>query len=149
MNLLLRTIFIFSLISSCNAQQKPMIEIGDELKHLTAVHKGSFIMISSAQLEQSYNVIIDDVNYLICKDMENRIKYIETKDFSFITADSVKIGMSFKEVLKHTNNPPRLENGWAFIVSLNSGWNAAFEISKNDFNKMDFDSTVKWLFKRK
>lgn len=126
-----------------------MVEIGDKVTDSITFKKGSFIMISPAQLEVGYTTVIEGIKFTICKDKNNLVKYIETKDNVFITEDSIKIGMSLTEVKKLTNNELRLERGWAFVMPLPSGWNVAFEFSKDDFNKISPDSTIKWIFKRK
>lgn len=143
---ILRIIFLFILISSCNAQQK--FDIGSEIKDTTTLQKAGKILISPSHIEQSYYTVAEGIQYTICIDSVNRINYILTQDSNYITSDDVKIGMSYDDVRKHTNSQLILERGWAFFVPLNSGWNAAFLITDYDNPKM-VDSTVKWLFKRR
>ena len=88
--------FAIFLFLSCNAQQKTMPEIGNKIPDSISLNKGTYIMISSAQLEPSYDIIIKGIKYTICMDKSNISKYIETKDSSFITSDNIKIGMSLK-----------------------------------------------------
>jgi hypothetical protein len=106
-------------------------------------------MVSPSQFEDCYQVKINNINYLISIDGNNRIKSIFTYDKKFISPDSIKIGMKLSDVIRLSKDKPYLINGWAYVIPLNSGWNAAFEISNYDSNTLSPDSIVKWMYKRK
>ncbi|MBK9321317.1 MAG: hypothetical protein IPM91_22635 [Bacteroidetes bacterium] len=67
---------------------------------------------------------------------------METKDYNFQTTEGVSVGMPLNNIKIITNSDLRIELGWASFLSLNSGWNAAFDL------ETDSSSTVRWLFKR-
>lgn len=126
-----------------------MIKIGDTLSNLSSLSKNSYTLNSSGQIIMSYNIFIDGIKYTICVDKNNTINYIETKDKKFETLEGIKLGMTFKSIKDARDKRLNKELGWAYVMPLKDGWNAAFEFSKSNIQEMSSDSTIVWFFKRK
>lgn len=79
----------------------------------------------------------------------NIISYISTTDTAFKTKEDVMVGDTFEDVLKKAKGEVVKEQGWAFWVRLNSGWNAAFmENLLTEDEAPPPDAKVSFLFKR-
>jgi len=141
-------IILFFFIS-CNSSKTNSLEIGRKVSSNIEMNTKINLMVSPSQFEDCYQVKINNINYLISIDGNNRIKSIFTYDKKFISPDSIKIGMKLSDVIRLSKDKPYLINGWAYVIPLNSGWNAAFEISNYDSNTLSPDSIVKWMYKRK
>jgi len=145
-----RSIFFLALfIISCNTSKTNNVEIGKKLPNNLELKNKINLLVSPAQFEECYKIRIDSIDYLISIDKEKRFKFISTFDKKFISLEGVKVGMKLPDVIQRSKQTLRLINGWAYVLPLNSGWNAAFEISNYDSNTMSPDSTVKWIYKRK
>lgn len=141
-------IFIIFICISCNTSKTNNLEIDKKFSNnLDSTAKVS-LMVTPSQFEDCYLVKVDNIDYLISIDINNRIKSIFTYDTKFRSIDWIKIGMKLSEVIEKSKHKPYLINGWAYVVPLNSGWYAAFETSNYESNALSSDSTVKWIYKR-
>lgn len=112
--------------------------------------KGSGIVWSSADISlTSYDIFLNDIKYTFVV-REDKIVYIDTQDKNFKTSEGVTVGLPLSEVVSISNSKLAEERGWAFFVSLPSGWNAAFSVgdTMTDESPLE-DAPVEWLFKRR
>jgi hypothetical protein len=134
------------LISCCSIKNNtieigcvmPKVEIKSEIK----------LMVSPSKFEICKEVKFDDIDYLIATDDKNTITKIFTYDTNFMSPDSVRVGMKLSEIMNKQKSELNLINGWAYVIHLKSGWNAAFELSDYDKQAMSADSIVKWIYKK-
>lgn len=152
-------LFIMITLVACSNKKNNNVEITNLLSSSYNIEKGDKlplnimllnkrnIMVSPSQFYDCFKIINNNNEFYISFDENNIIRSIFTYDSSFITQDSIKIGMKFSDVAKLSKQNPYLIKGWAYVIPLKSGWIAAFEISNYHLNIMSCDSTVKWLYK--
>lgn len=104
-----------------------------------------FLLIKAGQLSKKYEVISDKIHYEISLDDNKNIQYIGTSDSGFKTSDNLSIGMEFKEITHAKIDNLKIEKGWAKSMSLESGWNAAFDFKA----AITPTSKILFFFKRK
>lgn len=148
-NLAVLLLIILTWFSSCSINNKVMIEVGEKLSHEIKYETDTYRMTSSGSMEPMYKVALNDVDFVFCKNQSDVITYIETKDKDFTTKEGLKVGMSYEDAKSKVLQKAKLEKGWAYVLPLDEGWHAAFDLSENDLQKMSSDSTIKWFYKRK
>jgi hypothetical protein len=84
------------------------------------------VMAQSGQSWPSYQVAVRGVHYKIGVEGQ-RVRYVATSDNAFRTAEGVSLESSLADVQVAASANGKAEPGWAYIVPLRSGWNAAFE----------------------
>lgn len=127
-----------------------MIKIGERLPQEIMYESDEYRMTSSGSMEAMFRTTINGINYIFCKNQTDTITYIETKDENFVTKEGFKVGMRYyDEIANKTEQKLQLEKGWAYVLPLDDGWYAAFDLSEVDLQKMSTDSTIKWFYKRK
>lgn len=128
---------------NCNDHEsEKLLAIGANLPSKYKNYSFTQRMTASASIEKCIEISLNNIIYLVCINSSNKITYIETKDHNFQTTEGVSVGMPLNNVKQFTNSDLRIELGWASFLSLNSGWNAAFDL------ETDSSSTVRWIFKR-
>lgn len=146
---LLPLITCLLMATKCKISNKENIEFGMKIPTTFKLKEKGDILTSSSSFEKAYFLKNNEINYLICKDSENRITYISTDDTNFITEEGIRLGMSINDPLITTKNEIFMEPGYAYILPLKSGWFAEFSISDYDSGIMSPDSTIKLFFKRR
>lgn len=141
-------VVIILLSFACNINNAQMLNVGDKISDSDLLDT-TFKMISAGSIKPVYTLLKDGIVFTISKDENNVIFYIETKDDKFVTKEGVKVGMHLNDVLVKSNSDLILERGWAYIIELPSGWNAAFNLSKENQKELSSEKTVSWLYKRK
>lgn len=130
-------------MTHCNVKESEnLLKIGNNLPSKFLSNLSSHRMTSSASILKCFKVELNEVEYLVCINSENRITYIETRDPKFSTGDGISIGTPLHKVLKVAKSDLRTEVGWATYLQLNSGWNVAFGLEH------DSSVTVQWIFKK-
>ena len=134
-------LFIIIFLVACSNKKNSSIEITNLISSSYKIEKGEKlptnikllnkknIMVSPSQFYDCYKIINNNKEFYISLDENKIIRTIFTYDSNFITHDSIKIGMKFSDVAKRVIHKPYLIKGWAYVIPLNSGWIAAFEIS--------------------
>ena len=109
----------------------------------------NFLLTSSGQFSNAYVVIWNNIKYSIAVNDSNKIFYISTSDSNFITSDNIRIGSTQKDFSYFDSSLVYKENGWAYFVKLQSGWNAAFIEGESMTNEpLTKDSKVSFFFKK-
>ncbi|CAN0153825.1 unnamed protein product, partial [Chrysoparadoxa australica] len=108
------------------------------------------LMISSGEIVEAFDLNNQGITYKVALDQfSKKVNYISTDDLNFETEEGLKVGTTFKDAQNKTNSKLSLEVGFAYILQLDSGWNAAFiEDSLKLLNKLDDNITIKFFFKR-
>ena len=110
------------------------------------------LLISSAQFSRAYSVNCNNIHYYIAVNAVGQFKkvvYISTDDKSFVTPEKLKINDFLSDVRNVSDNEILTENGWAFVIPLESGWNAAFvEGESMTDGTLNADSKISFFFKR-
>jgi hypothetical protein len=71
------------------------------------------------------------------------IRYVQTSDSQFTTAEGVRIGDGLGDVLAKLNNKPPTYSGRGECIALPSGWNACFYSDDLVYNINDHNYTIK------
>ncbi|MBE0551397.1 MAG: hypothetical protein IH619_03345 [Ignavibacterium sp.] len=109
----------------------------------------NFLLTSSGQFSKAYVVICNNIKYSIAVNDSNKIIYISTSDSNFVTLDNIRIGSTQKDFSSFDSSLVYKENGWAYFVKLQSGWNAAFTEGESMTNEpLTRDSKVSFFFKK-
>ena len=107
------------------------------------------MLVSSGQFYPGYHLIVGGIKFEVAINREQIIKYVSTDNPKFKTGEGVSVENTLAQVLKKTKGKTKKEAGWAFFVTLKSGWNAAFTQGNTmTEGELDSGSKVKWLFKR-
>jgi hypothetical protein len=109
----------------------------------------TLLMTGSARLEPAYDVEHHGLEFTVCPYRDMLIHYVSTNDPRFITSEGIAVGESLKRVLEISKGELITESGWAFYVSLKSGWSAAF-VQGESMTEGELlpDAKVNFLFKR-
>lgn len=140
-------LIVLACLSACGNKANRLFEVGERLSHDLVYKSEGYLMTSSASIEAMFTTSINGLNYTFCKNQEGSISYISTNDENFTTKEGYRVGMSFAEITKSTGRKPNLEPGWAYVLPLENGWYAAFDLSQ-DLQSISADSTVKWFYRR-
>ena len=109
----------------------------------------SLLMTRSGSLEPAYEVEHEGLEFTVCAYKDMLIHHVSTKDPRFRTPEGIAVEVSLKEVLDVSKGKLVEESGWAFFVSLKSGWNAAFVQGESmTEGELSPDAKVRFLFKR-
>ena len=109
----------------------------------------SLLMTGSGGLEPAYEVEHEGSEFTVCAYEDRLIHHVSTNDPRFRTPEGIAVGVSLKEVLELSKGKLVREPGWAFFVSLKSGWNAAFVQGESmTEGELSPDAKVRFLFKR-
>jgi len=143
--------FVFTLALPLVASAKPP-EIGDVLsKDAKPAKDNMHIMVDSAQIWPAYELIRDKISYTVGVDGHQTIAYISPHDSPlFKTPEGVTVGSPLSSVTAITKSPPIKRSGWAYYISLPSGWNAAFVTASSQGPTADplpTSAKVSFLFK--
>jgi hypothetical protein len=110
------------------------------------------LLISPSQFSRAYSVNCKNIHYDIAVKADNHFKkvvYISTDDKSFVTPEKLKINDSLSDVRSVSENEILTYRGWAFVIPLESGWNAAFvEGESMTDGTLNSDSQISFFFKR-
>ncbi|MGE5529751.1 MAG: hypothetical protein ACM3X6_11505 [Patescibacteria group bacterium] len=129
------------------------LEIGETLPaNFFEISKSSeTVQIGTNKFVQGYNIKAKGIKYKIGVDESMVIIFISTDDRKFTTPEKVKPGMKFMDAMEISTQFPDskliIEKGWAGVIPLQSGWNAAVLLDKSDGFSM-FDK-IAFVFKRK
>ena len=148
---LLLAFFLGMFIYSCSS--KKILILGQKLpKEILQKQEESppiLVMTSASSFNYSYNITVDNIDFFMAVDKDNKIIYIGTTDKNFITSEGINIGSTLQDVMNVSEKSMIKETGWAYYVPLPSGWNAAFtEGEEMTGEEPSEKSNVKWLFKR-
>lgn len=106
-------------------------------------------LIGCGSISEMYSISRNGVQFLASLDDRSLVSYIETRSPDFITPEGVRVGLMFHDLPAERQLQLRKEPGWAFVVPLASGWNAAFTQGDTmSEGQLAADATVEWLFKR-
>ena len=83
-------------------------------------------MIAAAQISPAEEITVDGLRYTMAFDDGGRVVFIATFDPEFVTSEGLRVESTYQEVEKAARSIAVREPGWAFVVPLPSGWNAAF-----------------------
>jgi hypothetical protein len=141
-------------VTAIPALAKPP-EIGDPLDAGAKVAlmdgKKMDVVADSAQTYPAYRIVRDSIPYLVGFDeKKNAIVYICPDDpQKFKTPEGIQVGTSLNDVTAIAKSSPIRRPGWAYVLRLPSGWNAAFLASPHDPTgaPLDSNSKVDFLFK--
>jgi len=151
-------IFVFSQLSCKKPYIIPKIEIGEivtdvMIKKYSLLKDTEYsVMTTASSLKKGYKLLVDDIEYSVAVDDNNRIIYITTSDIDFKTPEGISIDKStYNDALKHTSTGIVIEGGMArCYIPLNSGWNAVVEeIDFIHFIEIPLNNKVIYLFKKK
>lgn len=110
---------------------------------------GVLLMTGSAGLEPAYEVEYNGLEFTVCAYEDMLIHHVSSNDTHFRTPEGIAVDESLKNVLEISKGKLVRERGWAFYVSLKSGWSAAFvqgeSMTEGDLSP---DAKVSFLFKR-
>jgi len=123
------------------------IDINQSLKKYKISNSDSnlYILTSPAQFEKSYEVVIDSIHYFVTMSQDNLIKFIETSDSNFRTADGLSVGTKYSVISQNKITSKLYDfKGWGKCLKLSSGWYAAFDFKK----PLSPESTIKFFYKR-
>lgn len=150
-------IFVFFQLSCKKPQNLPKIEIGEIVTNVM-IQKYSLlkdteysVMTTASSLRKGYKLLVDDVEYSVGVDDNNRIIYITTSDKDFKTPEGISIDTStYNDALKYTASGIVIEGGMArCYIPLNSGWNAVVEeIDFIHFIEIPLNKKIIYLFKK-
>jgi hypothetical protein len=129
------------LFTQAKAQLQPGQKLGSDVK---IINQSKYILSSPGSIEKAYTVIYNGHTYDVILRPDKKIKIIFTNDKTYVTADSIKIGMPYSQIEPLLlNKQPHVYPGWAQFYESKSGWKIAF-----DFNTAVTDtSTVRFIFK--
>ena len=158
--LIISSLFCLGIFLSCSASEtksknstiilEELPQIND-LFHPRGVSDFS-LLISPAQFSRAYSVNCKNIHYYIAVNAVGQFKkvvYISTDDKSFVTPEKLKINDFLSDVRNVSDNEILTENGWAFVIPLESGWNAAFvEGESMTDGTLNMDSKISFFFKR-
>lgn len=108
----------------------------------------TLLMTGSGGLEPAYDVKHNGLEFTVCAHKDMLIHYVSTNDPRFLTPEGIAVEESLKRVLETSNGKLIKEPGWAFYVSLKSGWNAAFVQESMTEGELLPEAKVRFLFKR-
>ncbi len=106
------------------------------------------LMTSSAQVDRSWRIIVEDVRYWVAADNDGKVRYISSRDSTFVTPEGLTVGMTLDAVKRESGQEVTYELGFEHYVVLPSGWAAAFGIVTDEDGGPSDDSPVKYFFKR-
>jgi len=126
----------------------PAIDLGQQLPD-NAIAKNELVLVSSAQLQKSYKVTQNGIEYSVTVNSDNLINFITTNSVKFKTLEGASVGIMLSELREYTSQRIIVEAGWGYYIELPSGWNAAFCLGKGcTSNPLKENSKVSWYFKR-
>ena len=129
------------------ANQGDDLKLGKRLPH-DAKAMGTMLLTSPAQTRPQYSVTRNGVRFSICPNESQRIVHISTSDPAFNTAEGIHVGTPLNEVRGVAHTTEIAWSGWAYVLPLPSGWNAAFvEGPTMTDAPLKEDSPVVFLFK--
>lgn len=129
------------LFTQAKAQLQPGQKLGGDVK---IINQSKYILSSAGSIEKAYTVVYNGHTYDVTLNPDKNIKAIFINDRTFMTADSIKIGMPYSQI-EHLllNKQSHVYPGWAHFYDSKSGWKIAF-----DFNSAVADtSRVQFIFK--
>jgi len=133
-------LMVFLTLTSCSLNNE------ENMSDLETPGAKSGIIIGDSKFLVKFNTIIkDNVSFGVCRDKNNSVVYIQTKNKNFFTPENVKVGMQLEDVLIITKGRLVNKEGWSYVLPLASGWNAAFGLSED--GTISRYSTVKWIFR--
>jgi hypothetical protein len=145
-------ILIAGLASSggCGKESQQSNILGKNVREVpSAKDTGTLLMISSGSLEKCYEWSSSGARFQVAADASGTVVYLCTKDPSFRTPKGVRVGMPLNQALPLATDGLKKEPGWAYYVTLPSGWCAAFvhgqSMTEDDLPQA---SPVVWLFRR-
>ena len=105
-------------------------------------------MTSPSNIQQVVIEKYKDIEYMYGVNDKYRINYIAIHDNKYITPEGCRIGSKISDY-----NEGRTiweESGWAYYITLNSGWNAAFTSGRTATERFDTNTVkVEFFFRRK
>lgn len=123
---------------------QPYLRLGQE--YFGRADSSFGILKNSGTINDAYRTEINGVEFLFCKDANQRVDFISSSDTSFQT-DSVKVGENFMGVTRTFQEVKvRHMRGWGHFIKLPGGWNAAtsWEGGTDTVSK---DARVQWFYK--
>ncbi len=121
--------------------------LGEELP--IAVPTRVRILTAPSRMLPSYVVEQAGIRYTVAVDDHGRVEYVAVADPRFRCPEGIGVGSTLQATLAVATHPEaRKEPGWAFIVELPSGWNAAFPLGTRASSPIPPGATVLWLFRR-
>jgi len=154
------SLLILILLFGCNSSEKNKINITDNKKiesidnfndSIVEIKEGTtkLLMINSATLEPSIEVLINGIDFSIVENETKEIIYWSTNDKEFSTPEGYSVGMNWSKIPQKLKNKTEKMNGWGYFIRLNSGWQLGFcEGSSCTETYPNNTSKVKWIFKR-
>lgn len=110
-------ITVFVLICSCKGNLQK-VELGDYL--ITTVIDNSESLINPrSDIVTSYKYTLDDIDYRLSLDSQNKINFISTFDRKLVLEDGVKVGSFFKDLKSEKIEYLR---GWGYYTKVTSKW---------------------------
>ncbi len=148
MRLLIFLIIISLGIFTCSDFEQHL-EIGDLLPP-HAVKIGKNILVTPGLFLRAFGVHVNDEIFLACPDQNDSVVFIQPASNDFKTPEGVKVGDIYFSILRVVPDSTRIVQGWAYVLPLLSGWNAAFcEGEHKTDGLLQDDSEVVFLFKSK
>jgi hypothetical protein len=109
---------------------------------------GRYVVTAPDQTRREYSVTRDGVLFTVCPAEDGTIVFVSTTDVAFETPEGVRIGTPLTQVRAGAGRFELAWPGWAYVIPLPSGWNAAFvngpSITEGPLRE---DSPVVFLFK--
>ena len=103
-------------------------EYGDTLALLPGINISDSILLffsSPASLGPGFPYVINDHSFILTKDLDGLVMSVFSEDSSLITPEGVYVGMPIGKASELVNGEILGPMGWAYVVNLPCGWNAA------------------------
>lgn len=111
---------------------------------------GTLLMVSPGSMLQEYEFVRGEIRFRAGVDQAGIVVYLATSDPAFQTPEGIRVGTLLEKVLPLATGAMKKESGWAYYVTLPSGWNTAFTQGETmTEGTLPATSSVRWLFRRK
>ena len=108
-----------------------------------------FWLTSPSSTEELMDTLVSAVRFQRSLEAVSKgSRYMKTRDSAFRTREGAFVGMTYREARKLTSDSLGCLPGWAFVLKLPDGWNAAFGMIDYDSRTMEPDSTVDWFYRK-
>ena len=144
----MKKLSLISLLIFPTLLQAGQLPIGDPLPSSAKALEDK-VMIAPAQISSAYAVFNAGITFIVSVDDDGNLNYISTNDSRFITAESLRVGDTFRKATDFRVGEVKKEPGWCYWVQLSSGWKAAFSQGPSATEgNLNPNSRIQWFFRK-
>ena len=144
----MKKLSLISLLIFPTLLQAGQLSVGDPLPSSAKALEDK-VMIAPAQISSAYAVFDAGITFIVSVDDDGNLNYISTNDSRFITAESLRVGDTFRKATDFRVGEVKKEPGWCYWVQLSSGWKAAFSQGPSATEgNLNPNSRIQWFFRK-